>query len=74
MKFRQLSRRRALVLLVGPVAAGLCLVSALLYMLYPEQDVLAEARTAPEDPKGPATPEDPKGPVRPEDPKGLVRS
>lgn len=46
------------VLLVGPVAAGLCLVSALLYTLYPEQDVLAEARTAEsafEGPTGPST-------------------
>jgi len=33
------------VLLVGPVAGALCLVSALLYMLYPEQEVLAAART-----------------------------
>jgi GPH family glycoside/pentoside/hexuronide:cation symporter len=32
------------VLLVGPVAGGLCLVSALLYMLYPEAEVLADAR------------------------------
>ncbi len=31
------------VLLVGPVAAGLCLVSALLYTLYPEHEVLSEA-------------------------------
>lgn len=35
------------VLLVGPVAASLCLVSALLYMLYPEREVLAEAGHAP---------------------------
>jgi GPH family glycoside/pentoside/hexuronide:cation symporter len=34
------------VLLVGPVAGALCLVSALLYLLYPEREVLGEARSA----------------------------
>lgn len=33
------------VLLVGPVAAALCLLSGLLYMLYPEREVLAAARS-----------------------------
>ena len=31
------------VLLVGPVAGALCLVSAGLYLLYPEEEVLASA-------------------------------
>jgi len=35
------------VLLVGPVAAACCLVSALLYTLYPEHQVLADAGHAP---------------------------
>ena len=42
------------VLLVGPVAGALCLVSALLYMFYPENEVLAEARGRPEPETAPA--------------------
>jgi Na+/melibiose symporter-like transporter len=38
------------VLLVGPVAGGLCLVSTLLYTLYPEREVLSAARREPAQP------------------------
>jgi hypothetical protein len=32
------------VLLVGPIAAGFCLLSTLLFLLYPERDVLEATR------------------------------
>jgi hypothetical protein len=35
------------VLLVGPLASAFCLASALVYALYPEDQVLSSARTSP---------------------------
>jgi len=51
------------VLLVGPVAGALCLVSALLYALYPESRVLEEGLAAhgPDAADGPATEAAPTG-------------
>jgi GPH family glycoside/pentoside/hexuronide:cation symporter len=52
--FGNSSDRATGVLLVGPVAGALCLASAVVYALYPEQEVLRErlALEAPEAPRG----------------------